>query len=62
LLQIQEGPGGKATVDFVQSSIFPSIEIWQYGGEGGPTLVYYYDASPQSILDLPTVDVLVAPR
>ena len=24
--------------------------------------LYYYDASPRSIFDLPTIDVLVAPR
>ena len=62
LLQIREGANGNATVDFVQSSICPSIEICQYGGATGPTLVYSYDARPQSIFDLPTIDVLVAPR
>ncbi len=23
---------------------FPSLEVWQYGGPGGPTLIYHYDA------------------
>ncbi len=23
---------------------FPSLEVWQYGGPGGPGLIYYYDA------------------
>lgn len=62
LVQIIEASDGSATVDFFQASIFPSMEIWEYGAAGGPTLVYYYDASARTIFDLPVVDILVAPR
>jgi RHS repeat-associated protein len=36
--------GGSAQVIAAFGTAFPSIEVWQYGGSGGPNLVYHYDS------------------
>jgi hypothetical protein len=37
--------GGVAHVIEAYGTAFPSIEVWQYGGAGGPELVYHYNSS-----------------
>jgi hypothetical protein len=38
---ITEGPDGQVRVN-VWGTIYPSAEIWQYGGQNGPDLIYYH--------------------
>jgi hypothetical protein len=41
---ISEGPTGKAIIQG-RHRLFPSLEVWQYGGSTGrPELIYYYNA------------------
>lgn len=37
--------GGRAYVTAAYGTAFPSIEVWQYGGQTGPTLVYHYNST-----------------
>jgi hypothetical protein len=40
---IDEGPNGEANVR-VSGTPYPSVEVWQYGGPGGPRLIYHHAA------------------
>ncbi len=40
---IREGPNGEADVK-VWGTRYPSVEVWQYGGPGGPKLIYHHTA------------------
>jgi hypothetical protein len=49
---IRENAQGEATVVSAYGTVFPSIEIWQYGRPGGPVPVYHYPttAGPGDLL------------
>ena len=49
---IRENAQGEATVVSAYGTVFPSIEIWQYGRPGGPVPVYHYPttAGPRDLL------------
>jgi hypothetical protein len=42
---IREYANGAAEIVSAQGTSFPSFEIWQYGGPGGPRPVYLYKTS-----------------
>jgi hypothetical protein len=42
---------GIAKVVSASGTVFPSYEVWQYGGPGGPNLVYHYSTNG-NVLDL----------
>ena len=48
---IREYADGSAEIVSAQGTRFPSFEVWQYGGPGGPRPVYLYNTSG-SVWDL----------
>ncbi len=40
---ISEGPNGAKSVN-AWGTPYPSMELWQYGGPNGPTLIYHHEA------------------
>ena len=62
LIQIAEDASGHASVTLIQTSEYPAMEVWQYGGPHGPQLIFYYPALEKSVLDLPMVSTLVRPE
>lgn len=48
----------RRTTVLAAGSRYPSLEVWRYGGPGGPQLAYFYDARAAAAIDVLTIDRL----
>jgi len=51
-ISIRENAAGEVTSLKVQGTGYPALEIWQYGGPGGPKQIFDYPAAGKGAEDL----------